>query len=184
MSFRTFAVVQFETVHAAEHAINEMTGYELDGRTINVRPDFQERNRRSPGGGGGGAPLRATEPRGEWGVEVDEEEFGYDERPRGGRDFSRGADRRQLREGGGAGWDSREWTRVAGDADASGRLDVDDEEVSGLASHSGTAASPITHTLPHTLHRCPKGHWPSLPSEPLSSPYPPDPPALLTLLPS
>ena len=147
MSFRTFAVVQFETVHAAEHAINEMTGYELDGRTINVRPDFQERNRRSPGGGGGGAPLRATEPRGEWGVEVDEEEFGYDERPRGGRDFSRGADRRQLREGGGAGWDSREWTRVAGDADASGRLDVDDEEVSGLASQWHRC---ISNASPHS----------------------------------
>ena len=47
-------IVQFETVHAAEHAIAEMTGYELDGRRINVRPDFQERNRR-----GGAAVPRA-----------------------------------------------------------------------------------------------------------------------------
>mmetsp|Transcript_126497 Transcript_126497/g.236478 ORF Transcript_126497/g.236478 Transcript_126497/m.236478 type:complete len:695 (+) Transcript_126497:47-2131(+) len=32
-------VVEFETKHAAKHAIEEMTGFELDGRSIKVRPD-------------------------------------------------------------------------------------------------------------------------------------------------
>ena len=41
-------IVQFETQHAAQHAIDEMTGFELDGRRINVRPDYQERSKRKP----------------------------------------------------------------------------------------------------------------------------------------
>ena len=39
-------IVQFETVHAANHAMLHMTGSMLDGRTINIRPDYQEQNRR------------------------------------------------------------------------------------------------------------------------------------------
>jgi len=39
-------IVQFETEHAASHAIEYMTGTELDGRFINVRPDYQESRQR------------------------------------------------------------------------------------------------------------------------------------------
>jgi hypothetical protein len=55
-------IVQFETAHAAEHAIAEMTGYELDGCTINVRPDFQEGRQRgrSDENGGGETARGAT----------------------------------------------------------------------------------------------------------------------------
>ena len=43
-------IVQFETVHAAQHAIDFMKGTLLDGQDINIRPDFQEQSRRSAAG--------------------------------------------------------------------------------------------------------------------------------------
>ena len=49
-------IIQFETVHAAEHAIEFMTGSLLDGNDINIRPDYQERSRRA-------APPHASTPR-------------------------------------------------------------------------------------------------------------------------
>ena len=63
-------IVQFETVHAAKHAIEHMTGFELDGRRINVREDYQDKRRRDSSAesgataedaavrGGGGAARR------------------------------------------------------------------------------------------------------------------------------
>ena len=42
-------IVQFETSHAAEHAIEFMTGSVLDGQSINVRADRQEASRRGRG---------------------------------------------------------------------------------------------------------------------------------------
>ena len=49
-------IIQFETVHAAEHAVEFMKGTLIDGRDINIRPDMQERSRRqvpSPATGSG-----------------------------------------------------------------------------------------------------------------------------------
>ena len=43
-------IVQFETVHAAQHAIDFMKGTLLDGQDINIRPDFQEQSRRTAAG--------------------------------------------------------------------------------------------------------------------------------------
>lgn len=59
-------IVQFETAHAAEHAIAEMTGYELDGRFINVRPDFQERQRRDGTSAGRGEGARGKAKSESW----------------------------------------------------------------------------------------------------------------------
>ncbi len=50
--------VQFETVHSAESAIEQMTGTELDGRTINCRPDYKD-------AAGGGPPRDRWGPPGE-----------------------------------------------------------------------------------------------------------------------
>ena len=51
-------IVQFETVHATQHAIEHMTGAVLDGNDLNVRPDFQEGKRRRPSSGGGDRSQR------------------------------------------------------------------------------------------------------------------------------
>jgi len=48
-------IVQFESSAAAEDAIREMTGSELDGRSLNVRKDAQESSRRQARGAGSGA---------------------------------------------------------------------------------------------------------------------------------
>jgi hypothetical protein len=93
-------VVQFETVHAAEHAMEQMTGFELDGRLINVRPDYQERDRRENSAAGGG--------KGGGQVAEDAAVLGGD-----------GNARREA-------WKNRAWTRVAGSGDGD---DVDEDEI-------------------------------------------------------
>ena len=127
-------IVQFETVHAAEHAIAEMTGYELDGRRINVRPDFQERNRR--GGAGSAAGTRGGAGRLSRVDDYDDvdEDFGdeYDDERslRGDARPGEWKDRTPAPPAGGAeSWKSKEWSRVAGSGDAEGALDVNEEEV-------------------------------------------------------
>ena len=98
-------IVQFETVHAAKHAIEHMTGFELDGRRINVREDYQDKRRRDSSaesgataedaavrGGGGAARREAWKDRG-----VDARR-GQRGRRRGGGADRREGDRRAARE--------------------------------------------------------------------------------------
>jgi hypothetical protein len=123
-------IVQFETAHAAEHAIAEMTGYELDGRAINVRPDYQERDRR-----GGGARAGGSFGGGGYGGDVEEEAFDDVGDAMGRRGDARPGAWRTNEVSNAAGkdaWKSREWTRVAGTGDAAGALDVDEEEVQDM----------------------------------------------------
>jgi len=93
-----------------------------------VRPDYQERHRRS------GAPERSGA--GSFGGDVEEEAFddGMDDaRDRRG-DARPGAWKTNevSNAAGKDAWKSREWTRVAGTGDASGALDVDEEEVKDM----------------------------------------------------
>ena len=103
-------IIQFETAHAAQHAIEHMTGYELNGLDINVRPDYQERDRRGADrrerggrydGGGGGGGVAAAPPK----------------QP----------------------WLDKAWTRVKGSDDATVGADLDEREVELLLSERDEA---------------------------------------------
>jgi len=108
-------IVQFETVHAAQHAIDYMTGSTLDGADLNVRPDYQEARRRQPGAAGAEGERRS-------GGEGHRD--GADDRLAGGRGGGTKRDRAAAppREP----WMSREWRRVEGSLDGEAEMDVDE----------------------------------------------------------
>lgn len=139
-------IVQFETSHAAQHAMDSMTGYELDGRTLNVRPDYQEQNRRQG--------LQGSKV-GDWECSECGAFPNFARRtscfkcgaPRPAEDTPTGAsspERRPPREGSTSPrtnardpWKAREWSRVAGSDDEG--MDVDEAVVMSLLEQRDAA---------------------------------------------
>jgi RNA recognition motif-containing protein len=62
---RGFGFVTFADDNAAEQAMSELDGTDLDGRTIRVN-EAQEKSRGGGGGGGGGRGGRGGGGRGRW----------------------------------------------------------------------------------------------------------------------
>ena len=105
-------LLQFETVHAAQEAMERMTGSLLDDYDINVRPDYQERHMRQRGGGAGEG----------WGGEGWGGGGGEGWGGGGGEGWGGG----RLARGGGRpmppddeAWKTKAWTRIAGSGDGS-----------------------------------------------------------------
>ena len=135
-----FAWAQFETVHAAQHAIDHMKGSTLDGADLNVRPDYQETRRRQPNAAGSEAWPRpgAMGERRRGGGE--EPRDGAGGRPGGVPGGASARDRRAdppPREA----WMSREWSRVEGSSDAEADVDTD-EVLTLLAARDDARGAP------------------------------------------